>query len=268
MLSLRFATQALGVIPDLSRHPHVLAIWDPKDPQQPQVGQRRFILIDRPRLRLGRDPLCEVRLHNPYVSRVHGILSQVTMGTGHYYWIEDGDGEGKPSANGILFDGKKITQSQQILDGDPFFLGKQVNLVLHEIRQPTPSDYSQHEKLGDLLEEASLISQQQLKAALHEQHQNGFLLGEVLLQRQWVTWQALEFFTQHFFRNQAVTRKHLIGDYLVSAGLVTKEQLAEAMRIHRRQQVYFGFALVQQGYLKPQILNFFLDQAGIPTDRA
>jgi len=265
MFSLAFASHVLGFTPDVLRHPYLLAIWDPSVDADTSVKARRFVLMDQPRMELGRDPNCRIHLSNPYVSRVHAVLSRVAMGNRDYYWIEDGNGEGKPSANGVLFGGKKITQPQQVFDGDQFNLGKQVSITLHEVRVPNPVDYEHHEKLGDLLEEASLISGHQLTAALHEQHQNRLLLGEVLLQKRWVHWRTVEFFMHHFFRNQAVTRKHLIGEYLQSAGLVTKEQLAEAFRIHRRQQVYFGHALVQQGYLKPEVLQFFLDRAGIPT---
>ncbi|MEN9239132.1 MAG: FHA domain-containing protein [Thermostichales cyanobacterium SZTDM-1c_bins_54] len=266
MFSLGFAGYVLGFTPDLQGHPYLLAIWDPMVDTDTGIKGRQFVLVDQPRLTLGRDPRCQIRLTNPYVSRFHAVLSRVRMGEREYYWIEDGDGNGKPSANGVLFAGKKITQAQQVFDGDQFNLGKQVSLTLHEIRLPTTIDYQQHEKLGDLLEEAGLISPEQLTAALHEQHHNRLLLGEVLLQKRWAHWRTVEFFMHHFIRSQAVTRKHLIGDYLLAAGLITKDQLAEAMRIHRRQQVYFGHALVQQGYLKPQVLQFFLDQAGIPTD--
>jgi len=266
MFSLAFASYVLGFTPNIQQHPHVLAIWDPSVNADTSIGARRFVLMDEARMELGRDPQCRIRLSNPYVSRVHAVLSRVSMGNRDYYWIEDGNGAGKPSANGVLFGGKKITQPQQLFDGDQFGLGKQVSITLHEVRLPTSLDYEHHEKLGDLLEEATLISQEQLAAALDEQRRYRLLLGEVLLQKRWVHWRTVEFFLQHFFKNQAVTRKHLIGEYLQMAGLVTKEQLAEAFRIHRRQHVYFGHALVQQGYLKPEVLQFFLDRAGIPTD--
>src|SRR4051794_17757680 len=78
----------------------------------PRKGSR--LVLQKDRTVLGREPACDIVINESLlghtstrtdsISRKHGIIS-CTDGA---YFIEDGDGRGTRSRNGILVNGKKI----------------------------------------------------------------------------------------------------------------------------------------------------------------
>lgn len=110
------------------QHPnHLLIIEDDK-------GRRDFIL-NSPVYSIGRDPKCDVRLASQFVSRRHATLVQLPREDGTYYYrIVDGNLKGKPSANGLLINGRKL-QAHNLQDQDEIVFGPQVKAIYYLLKQ-------------------------------------------------------------------------------------------------------------------------------------
>ena len=109
------------------RYGHLLIIEDDK-------GRREFML-DRSMYTIGRDPQCDVRLISQFVSRRHATIVQLPNELGEtHYRIIDGNLKGKPSANGILVNGKKA-QVHDLKNGDQIIFGPQVKAIYYFLRR-------------------------------------------------------------------------------------------------------------------------------------
>jgi pSer/pThr/pTyr-binding forkhead associated (FHA) protein len=112
-----------------AHHNHLLIIEDEK-------GRREFIL-DQPIYSIGRDPKCDLRLASQFVSRFHATLVQLPQEDGRYYYrILDGSVDGKPSANGLLVNGRKM-QVYDLKNADEIVFGPKVRAIYYLLRQTT-----------------------------------------------------------------------------------------------------------------------------------
>lgn len=92
-------------------------------------GRQDFVL-EEDFYSLGRDRECNIRIHSRFASRHHAILKRYAQNNQAYYQIEDGDGMGKLSANGLLINDQK--QQKHILkDGDKIVFGPEVFAVYY-----------------------------------------------------------------------------------------------------------------------------------------
>lgn len=109
-------------------HPnHLLIIEDDK-------GRREFILTS-PIYSIGRDQKCDIRLISQFVSRRHATLVQLPNEDGSFYYrIVDGNLKGKPSANGLLINGRKL-QAHDLHNEDEIVFGPQVRAIYYLLRQ-------------------------------------------------------------------------------------------------------------------------------------
>jgi pSer/pThr/pTyr-binding forkhead associated (FHA) protein len=106
-----------------AHHSHLLIIEDDK-------GRREYTL-DSPVYSIGRDPKCDIRLVSQFVSRRHATLVQLPNEDGSYYYrIVDGNLKGKPSANGLLINGRKL-QAHDLCDQDKVIFGPQVHAIYY-----------------------------------------------------------------------------------------------------------------------------------------
>lgn len=106
---------------------HLLIIEDNK-------GRREFNL-DSPVYSIGRDPKCDIRLVSQFVSRRHATLVQLPNEDGSYYYrIVDGNLKGKPSANGLLINGRKV-QAHDLQDEDKVVFGPQVYAIYYSLKR-------------------------------------------------------------------------------------------------------------------------------------
>lgn len=106
---------------------HLLIIEDEK-------GRREYTL-DSPVYSIGRDPKCDIRLVSQFVSRRHATLVQLPNEDGSYYYrIVDGNLKGKPSANGLLINGRKL-QAHDLHDQDRIIFGPQVQAVYYLLKR-------------------------------------------------------------------------------------------------------------------------------------
>ena len=101
-------------------------------------GRKQFNL-DAPVYSIGRDPRCDIRLFSQFVSRRHATLLRASREDGIYYYrIVDGDAMGKPSANGMLINGRKIP-SHDLKNADEIVFGPQVRAIYYLLRRDTIS---------------------------------------------------------------------------------------------------------------------------------
>lgn len=106
---------------------HLLIIEDDK-------GRREFTL-NNPVYSIGRDPKCDIRLVSQFVSRRHATLVQLPHEDGSYYYrIVDGNLKGKPSANGLLINGRKL-QAHNLHNEDEIVFGPQVRAIYYLLQQ-------------------------------------------------------------------------------------------------------------------------------------
>lgn len=106
---------------------HLFIIKDDK-------GRREFVL-DGPVYSIGRDPKCDIRLVSQFVSRRHATLVQLPNDDGTYYYrIVDGNLKGRPSANGILINGRKL-QARDLKNEDEIVFGPQVRAIYYLLKR-------------------------------------------------------------------------------------------------------------------------------------
>lgn len=108
---------------------HLLIIEDDQ-------GRKQFIL-DRPTYSIGRDPQCDIRLFSQFVSRRHATLIRQPREDGSFYYqINDGDLKGKPSANGMLINGRK-SPTHKLKNADEVVFGPQVRAIYYLLQRDT-----------------------------------------------------------------------------------------------------------------------------------
>lgn len=108
-------------MPKKQHQTHILIIHDDQ-------GRNEYMLNDLDLYSIGRDSNCDIRLLSKFVSRRHGTLErhERTDGT-YYYQITDGN-NGKPSANGLMINGRK-RQTHILQDNDNIVLGPGVSIT-------------------------------------------------------------------------------------------------------------------------------------------
>jgi pSer/pThr/pTyr-binding forkhead associated (FHA) protein len=97
---------------------HVLVIND---------GKRRAIALEAAAYSIGRDPSNAIVINADTMSRQHAILLRVPVPGKHRYRyrVIDGNFEGKPSANGVFSNGKKISTCD-LANGDVIRFGQTI----------------------------------------------------------------------------------------------------------------------------------------------
>jgi hypothetical protein len=262
MYSLEYAN-ALVPEAELSKRtrPCLLAVQTSSELQGEGNRLPQLFLLDKPLMVVGRDSSCQIKVQDKFVSRYHATLTRVSTGLSETYWVRDGDGLDKPSANGVFINGERLEAARQLHDGDRLRFGTRISSSFHQVRVPTPEDHQRQHPLGDLLLAAGLLSQPQLDSALAEKGHCQMLLGEIVALRGWIHPETVDFLLRE--RDDIFPRepgRHPIGEYLKAARLLTEEQIVEALRLQKRQKMYFGVAVVQQGYIKQDTMDFFLER--------
>jgi hypothetical protein len=83
-------------------------------------------------------------------------------------------------------------------------------------------------------------------------------LGEILALRGWIKQDTADFFVQDWFKLVNNRINHPIGFYLNKAGLLSQSDIQRILREQRENSLRFGDAAIKQGLLKPNTVNFFL----------
>jgi pSer/pThr/pTyr-binding forkhead associated (FHA) protein len=110
-------------------HQHILIVED-RDGRRTQVlGSAKYFI--------GRDLANDICLNSQYASRYHAMLLRVPAEReGEYcYRILDGDLEGRPSTNGLLINGQKLT-THQLKSGDVITFGPDAKATYKIVKAP------------------------------------------------------------------------------------------------------------------------------------
>jgi len=106
---------------------HLLIVEDDRGIQE--------IILDGPVYSIGREKGCDIRLSSQFVSRRHATLMQgVDKNGSQYYRIVDGNLDGRPSANGLLVNGRKL-QAHNLRHQDRIVFGPQVQAIYFFIQR-------------------------------------------------------------------------------------------------------------------------------------
>ncbi|MEM6614580.1 MAG: hypothetical protein AAF652_20525 [Cyanobacteria bacterium P01_C01_bin.72] len=113
--------------------------------------------------------------------------------------------------------------------------------------------------LGEILQEADLVSSWQIEAALQDKLQYPHLkLGEILAQKELVKLTTADFFVQDWTKAVMESKKNVLGYYLQQAAILDSEQIEFILAQQKISGVRFGTVAVLQGFLKSTTLDFFL----------
>lgn len=113
--------------------------------------------------------------------------------------------------------------------------------------------------IGEILQEAGLITSPQLELALRDQnYYHDMLLGEILALRGWIKQDTADFFVKEWTKlvNQRIN--HPLGFYLQKAGLLTEQDIRAILAEQNKHSLRFGDMAVKKGLIKPNTVNFFL----------
>lgn len=114
--------------------------------------------------------------------------------------------------------------------------------------------------IGQLLQQAGLLSPEQIEQTCLLQHQQRHLrFGELLVQQGWLKPETVDFFAEQLPRVAIAPSKQPLGYYFKSAALLDGEQIQAILREQTHQGQRFGEVAVQKGWIKPETLNFFLN---------
>lgn len=113
--------------------------------------------------------------------------------------------------------------------------------------------------IGEILKEADLITSPQLEVALRDQtFYEDMRLGEILALRGWIKQDTADFFVQEWFKLANRRIEHPIGFYLNKAGLLSESDIQKILVEQHKYALRFGDTAIKQGLLKPNTVNFFL----------
>jgi hypothetical protein len=119
-------------------------------------------------------------------------------------------------------------------------------------------------KLGKILEEAHLISPEQLKFALLEQSLDpDRRLGEILVKQGRIKQKTADFFVEHWpslVKDIHCHPRKRLGEYLLEADLLTKEQIEEILAEQQHGGLWqrFGAKAAFKGWISVTTVDFFL----------
>ncbi len=119
---------------------------------------------------------------------------------------------------------------------------------------------SLHQRLGELLNKAHLISPAQIEVALLDQQQNVELrFGEILALRGWLRQETADFFAEQWQMLMREPQKDALGIYLQRAWLLDEAQVTALLEEQQQTGYRLGALAVLHGWLKQQTLDFFLE---------
>jgi hypothetical protein len=113
--------------------------------------------------------------------------------------------------------------------------------------------------LGEILQEAALISSGQLQVALMEQlTYDNLRIGEILALHGWIQVKTANFFVDTFPKLVNKSNKKRIGSYLREAGLLDEYDVQDIVTEQLKTGIKFGSLAVMKGLIKSETLEFFL----------
>lgn len=121
------------------------------------------------------------------------------------------------------------------------------------------SNYNIAKPIGELLQNAGLITSSQIEVALHDQKcYQEMRLGEILALRGWIEQSTVDFFVKEWLCLLKTKDNQPLGFYLRKASLLTDKQIKMILTEQHQTCLRFGAIAVLKGFLKQNTLDFFL----------
>jgi hypothetical protein len=122
------------------------------------------------------------------------------------------------------------------------------------------SNFTFMKPLGELLNDAGLITTPQIEVALRDQmYYQDMKIGEILALRGWIEQRTVDFFAEEWLRIISCKIEKPLGFYLQQASLLTEEQVKFILKEQNKTLMRFGSTAVLQGWLKQNTLDFFIN---------
>ena len=125
--------------------------------------------------------------------------------------------------------------------------------------------------LGQILNEAGLISAQQIEIALRSQLESPQMkIGEIFAAKGWIKQQTADFFADKWHKLLKQQQKQPLVYYLRQARLLDENQINRVLaeRYNSTEKVRFHHIAVKQGLIKQQTVDFLLrNLLGVATTR-
>jgi hypothetical protein len=122
-------------------------------------------------------------------------------------------------------------------------------------------DTREKKMIGEILQEAGLISSAQLEIALADQSNFVKLkIGEILVLRGWLKQQTVDFLVESFLERELTNsqKNYPIGQYFKQAGLLSEIQINTIIQQQKQLGIKFCQLAVMKGFLNQQTADFFL----------
>ncbi|AFZ36213.1 Tetratricopeptide TPR_1 repeat-containing protein [Stanieria cyanosphaera PCC 7437] len=115
--------------------------------------------------------------------------------------------------------------------------------------------------LGFVLQQAGLISPEQVRIALRTQNQlPERKIGEILAIKGWIKPETAYFFAEKWPKILLKSQKLPIGQYFKAAALLNETQIDNILQKQQKTGQKFGAIAVVEGFISQQTLDFFLEQ--------
>lgn len=118
---------------------------------------------------------------------------------------------------------------------------------------------SKRKPLGQILNEAGLISARQIESALQEQLHSQTKIGEILANKGWIKQRTADFFAEKWYKLLEQPKQPLVY-YLRQAGLLDESQINFILeqRNNSSEKVRFHHLAVQHDFIGQQTVDFLL----------
>ena len=117
--------------------------------------------------------------------------------------------------------------------------------------------------LGQVLEQAGLISNLHIHAALDIQSQGHQIkFGEILVQKGILKQKTVDFFAEKWPELVQKPTTQPLGYYLQEAALINEQQIETLLQEQQQTGMLWGELVVEKGWIKFKTLNFFLQHIG------
>lgn len=138
-----------------------------------------------------------------------------------------------------------------LIDDLPFFwliLKQRLNL------------YGYQMPIGQLLQQAGLLSRDRVELILQEQAQESHLrFGDLVARRGWLERQTIDFFVEQFPKLPRAKQKEPLGQYLKQAALLDDIQIRNILNYQQQERgLRFGEIAVLKGWVQPETVEFFI----------
>jgi hypothetical protein len=120
--------------------------------------------------------------------------------------------------------------------------------------------------LGSLLQNAGLISPEQLQSALELQSQyTQMKLGEIFVLQEGIRVKTIDFFVEKWHELIDQGQQFPLGYYLKIAFLLNEQQVNHILQEQKNNQQKFGEIAVQKGWIKQDTIDFFLSNLSLKS---